>query len=234
MYEVSGGVQFVKKTIGSAIRGRARENIIWDREGCLTFLDRVNGEEVDYRVLPQYPVANPLQKASHRKIAPCRPTGEATGRSRVSARHIWATHLKIYFRDASKVHFPLRLVAISVPANMALTRFRYKVKPRKGMSSLFLLRYESLSPDDQCTTTDNPPSDPLVVNCAAELTTLLACFASTGDMRSSEACATAAKTLHTCIAGKPKSVPRPAKSSVSLTRRLYCRKWENCIACFVR
>ncbi|WVQ82819.1 hypothetical protein IAT38_004951 [Cryptococcus sp. DSM 104549] len=55
---------------------------------------------------------------------------------------------------------------------------------------------------------------PLHVPCAPELTALLACFASTGDLRHTAACAEAAKGLHTCM-----TVTKPAgkvpKSSIN-------------------
>ncbi|OWZ68068.1 hypothetical protein AYX14_05534 [Cryptococcus neoformans] len=45
----------------------------------------------------------------------------------------------------------------------------------------------------------------LNVPCAPELTSLLSCFATTGDLRHATSCADSAKALHTCMAqGKGK------------------------------
>ena len=51
--------------------------------------------------------------------------------------------------------------------------------------------------------------------CLPLLSSLLACFATTGDMRANEACSNAAKALHTCMAGSKGNV-KASKSSVSL------------------
>jgi hypothetical protein len=63
--------------------------------------------------------------------------------------------------------------------------------------------------------------------CLPALSTLLACFATSGDLRANEACATAAKSLHTCMAGS-KGAVKASKSSVSLLilgigMKLMCR-----------
>ncbi|KAK1920547.1 hypothetical protein DB88DRAFT_542736 [Papiliotrema laurentii] len=70
---------------------------------------------------------------------------------------------------------------------------RFKVKPRKSLH---------------------------VVTCAPELSTLLACFASSGDLKGSEACAQAAKGLHHCMAMSKKPVKTPKSSINYLLRKV--------------
>ncbi|ORY26941.1 hypothetical protein BCR39DRAFT_539395 [Naematelia encephala] len=41
--------------------------------------------------------------------------------------------------------------------------------------------------------------DPLFIPCVAELTALLGCFSASSDLRVTEHCAEAAKSLHTCM-----------------------------------
>ena len=60
--------------------------------------------------------------------------------------------------------------------------------------------------------TDYPETVP--PPCLPLLSSLLACFATTGDMRANEACSNAAKALHTCMAGSKGNV-KASKSSVS-------------------
>ncbi|OCF72378.1 hypothetical protein I204_06757 [Kwoniella mangroviensis CBS 8886] len=75
-----------------------------------------------------------------------------------------------------------------------------------------------------------PRKDQIIVSCAPELTTLLACFATTGDLRHTAACADSAKALQNCMSnrhvagGKGKS----SKSMVGdgIIRKLVCRKEE--------
>lgn len=64
--------------------------------------------------------------------------------------------------------------------------------------------------------------------CLPLLSSLLACFATTGDMRANEACSNAAKALHTCMAGSKGGV-KASKSSVSyLSLNEIFRYLEDC------
>jgi len=92
---------------------------------------------------------------------------------------------------------------------------RFKVKPKRGKSCpslrisdscAWMERWEEKKTADEIETVPPP--------CLPALTTLLACFATTGDMRANEACANAAKSLHTCMAGS-KGAVKASKSSVS-------------------
>ncbi|KAJ9102666.1 hypothetical protein QFC19_004775 [Naganishia cerealis] len=47
-----------------------------------------------------------------------------------------------------------------------------------------------------------------------ELSTLLACFATSGDLRTTAECSKAAKDLHACMANRPKG-GKPPKSSIN-------------------
>ncbi|OWZ59996.1 hypothetical protein J007_00554 [Cryptococcus neoformans] len=61
----------------------------------------------------------------------------------------------------------------------------------------------------------------LNVPCAPELTSLLSCFATTGDLRHATSCADSAKALHTCMAqGKGKG--GKSGSSVSFISTIGC------------
>ncbi|KAJ9097161.1 hypothetical protein QFC21_004830 [Naganishia friedmannii] len=59
-----------------------------------------------------------------------------------------------------------------------------------------------------------PRRDNVIPPCATELSTLLACFATSGDLRTTAECSKAAKDLHMCMASRPKG-GKPPKSSVS-------------------
>jgi hypothetical protein len=103
---------------------------------------------------------------------------------------------------------------------------RFKVKPKRGTykphhethdektetgggrggKEMGEIQRERVGTDDSETVP--PPCLPL-------LSSLLACFATTGDMRANEACSNAAKALHTCMAGSKGNV-KASKSSVSL------------------
>lgn len=60
-----------------------------------------------------------------------------------------------------------------------------------------------------------PLADNVIPPCATELSSLLACFATSGDLRTTAECSKAAKDLHACMANRPKG-GKPPKSSVSL------------------
>ncbi|WWC67365.1 uncharacterized protein I206_101273 [Kwoniella pini CBS 10737] len=47
-----------------------------------------------------------------------------------------------------------------------------------------------------------PRKDQIVVPCAPELSTLLACFATTGDLRHTTTCAESAKALQACMSNR--------------------------------
>nr|XP_019048132.1 hypothetical protein I302_01897 [Kwoniella bestiolae CBS 10118]OCF27062.1 hypothetical protein I302_01897 [Kwoniella bestiolae CBS 10118] len=47
-----------------------------------------------------------------------------------------------------------------------------------------------------------PRKDQIIVPCATELTSLLACFATTGDLRHTTACADSAKALQNCMSNR--------------------------------
>jgi hypothetical protein len=64
--------------------------------------------------------------------------------------------------------------------------------------------------------------DNVIPPCATELSTLLACFATSGDLRTTAECSKAAKDLHMCMANRPKG-GKPPKSSVSRERALEAR-----------
>jgi hypothetical protein len=55
----------------------------------------------------------------------------------------------------------------------------------------------------------------LVAPCAPELAALLACFATTGDLRTHSACAAASKTLHKCMMETPRPSGKKTVPSVS-------------------
>ncbi|WVR03105.1 hypothetical protein IAU60_000095 [Kwoniella sp. DSM 27419] len=59
-----------------------------------------------------------------------------------------------------------------------------------------------------------PKKDQIVVPCAPELTALLACFATTGDLRHTTTCAENAKALQACMANRQVSGGK-AKSSIN-------------------
>ncbi|WVN87601.1 uncharacterized protein L203_102784 [Cryptococcus depauperatus CBS 7841] len=56
--------------------------------------------------------------------------------------------------------------------------------------------------------------EPLKVPCAPELTALLSCFATTGDLRHTAACANSATELHRCMAAS-KGPGGKSKSSIN-------------------
>ncbi|WWC90244.1 uncharacterized protein L201_005177 [Kwoniella dendrophila CBS 6074] len=47
-----------------------------------------------------------------------------------------------------------------------------------------------------------PRKDQIVVPCAPELTSLLACFATTGDLRHTQQCSESAKALQMCMSNR--------------------------------
>jgi hypothetical protein len=102
---------------------------------------------------------------------------------------------------------------------------QFKVRPRQGESSrrrctpppMSLSRTGRVRHQSGCS---RPAAH--VVPCATELSSLLACFASTADMKAADTCATAAQNLHHCMA-TTKKVVKPHKPSV---RRPICpRVW---------
>lgn len=69
-------------------------------------------------------------------------------------------------------------------------------------------------------------TEALNVPCAPELTSLLSCFATTGDLRHATSCADSAKALHTCMAqGKGKGGKSGSSVSSISTIRCSCRPW---------
>ncbi|KAG7562507.1 hypothetical protein FFLO_02086 [Filobasidium floriforme] len=50
-----------------------------------------------------------------------------------------------------------------------------------------------------------PRREQIVVPCTPELTSLLACFATSGDLQHKAECSAAAKNLHKCMETRPKS-----------------------------
>jgi hypothetical protein len=70
--------------------------------------------------------------------------------------------------------------------------------------------------------------DNVIPPCATELSSLLACFATSADLRTTGECSKAAKDLHACMANRPKG-GKPPKSSVSPVSRLrtpFPRGWR--------
>ncbi|WRT63164.1 uncharacterized protein IL334_000067 [Kwoniella shivajii] len=47
-----------------------------------------------------------------------------------------------------------------------------------------------------------PKKDQIIVPCSVELSSLLACFATTGDLRHTTTCAESAKALQTCMSSR--------------------------------
>ncbi|GHJ86560.1 hypothetical protein NliqN6_2962 [Naganishia liquefaciens] len=59
-----------------------------------------------------------------------------------------------------------------------------------------------------------PRRDNVIPPCATELSSLLACFATSADLRTTGECSKAAKDLHACMANRPKG-GKPPKSSIN-------------------
>ena len=59
------------------------------------------------------------------------------------------------------------------------------------------------------------PAEQITATCTPELTALLSCFATSADLRATDACAAAATNLHKCMSTAPVGRPRKRVSSVS-------------------
>lgn len=91
---------------------------------------------------------------------------------------------------------------------------RLKVKPKRGEPHVPYSRSSGVMQDFEvwCDTDNQPETVP--PPCLPALTSLLSCFATTGDLRANEQCANAARSLHTCMKGS-KGGSQASKSSVS-------------------
>lgn len=116
------------------------------------------------------------------------------------------------------MHFPQKEKRRMPPSN-----FRFKVRATKGTcrSLFFWLSIPWLL----IWSLFQKSTEALNVPCAPELTSLLSCFATTGDLRHTTSCADSAKALHTCMAqGKGKG--GKSGSSVSCISTMICSLWS--------
>jgi hypothetical protein len=129
------------------------------------------------------------------------------------------SRLRVHFADQRADHglfflYPLVHIVCS-PSDLSNTKSAHRPYPLiltqlshhalcTMHDSALLIRYAAIS-----STASH------IVPCAPQLSALLACFASSADMRGTEACASAAQTLSHCMATN-KMVAKPPKPQVSL------------------
>lgn len=92
---------------------------------------------------------------------------------------------------------------------------KFRVRPRRGT----LAHPPSAAQRRSSRYAPRSRSEQIVVPCTPELTSLLACFATSGDLQHKAECSTAAKNLHKCMETRPKN-NKGRKSEVNPIRAI--------------